>query len=150
MGKEAGNGHACCRVATELADTSTPQSARLPSKIWTGDPLTDRLIDWLIGDCVRDLTVPMHLGLSWWALCAPYQFMEAPLLCWSSRWPPYLYSWCPLAPRRRIPDTHVCVKPKLHIHKECGLRFLPLFHTSYTVDCLTALLGQDFSSGYYV
>ena len=29
--------------------------------------------------CVRvqDLTVPMHLGLNWQALCAPYQFMWA-------------------------------------------------------------------------
>jgi len=45
---------------------------------------------------------------------------------------------------------HVCVKPKLHTHKECGPRFLPLLHTSYTVDCLTALLGADVSSEYYV
>jgi len=29
------------------------------------------LIDWLIYDWVRDLTVPMHLGLNWRALCAP-------------------------------------------------------------------------------
>jgi len=42
------------------------------------------------------------------------------------------------------------VKPKLHIHKECGQRFLPLLHISYTMDCLTALLGEDVSSGYYV
>jgi hypothetical protein len=41
-------------------------------------------------------------------------------------------------------------KPKLHTHKECGPRFLPLLHTSYTVDCLTALVGEDVSSGYYV
>jgi len=37
------------------------------------------------------------------------------------------------------------VKPKLHIHKECGPRFHPLLHTSYTVDCLTTLLGEDVS-----
>ena len=87
---------------------------------------------------VRDLTVPMHLGHNWWALCVPYQFMVALLLCLSSRWPTDLYSSYSLVPRRS-PDTHVCVKPKLHIHNECGPMFLPLLYTSYTVDCLTAL-----------
>jgi hypothetical protein len=47
-------------------------------------------------------------------------------------------------------QIHVCAKPKLHIHKECGLRFHPLLHTFYAVDCLIALLGDDVSSGYYV
>jgi len=37
--------------------------------------------DWLICDWVRDLTVPMHLGLSWRTLCAPYLFMRALLFC---------------------------------------------------------------------
>jgi len=38
--------------------------------------------DWLmIYDWVRDLTVPMHLGLNWRALCAPYQFMGVLVLC---------------------------------------------------------------------
>jgi len=34
-------------------------------------------------DCewVRDLTVPMHLGLIWQALCAPYHCMGALLVC---------------------------------------------------------------------
>jgi hypothetical protein len=44
--------------------------------------------------------------------------------CWftkSSRWPPHLYFWCPLVPRRRNPDTHVWVRPQLHTHKECGV-----------------------------
>ena len=37
--------------------------------------------DWLIDcDWVQDLTVPMHLGFKWRALCAPYQFMESLLL----------------------------------------------------------------------
>jgi len=103
----------------------------------------------LICDWVQDLMVPMHLGLNWWALCAPYRFMGALLLYWSSRWPPDLYSWCPLAPRRRSPDTHVWVKPKFHIHKKCGPRIHPLLHT-YTMDCVTAPLGEDVSSGYYV
>jgi len=39
--------------------------------------------------------------------------------------------------------THVWVKPKLHIHKECGPRFHPLLHTSYTMDCLTAPLDEE-------
>jgi hypothetical protein len=34
-------------------------------------------IDSLIYDWFRDLRVPMHLGLNWRALCAPYQFMGA-------------------------------------------------------------------------
>jgi hypothetical protein len=42
------------------------------------------------------------------------------------------------------------VKPKLYTHKEYGLRFHSLLHTSYTVDCLTTQLGEDVSSGYYV
>ena len=45
-------------------------------------------IDWLICIWVRALTVPMHLGRNWRALCAPYQFMGALLLCWRSRWLP--------------------------------------------------------------
>ena len=60
--------------------------------------LAKRKIDWLICDWVRDLTVPLHLGLSWRALCDPYQFTGALLLCYSSWWPTDLYSWCPLAP----------------------------------------------------
>jgi hypothetical protein len=32
-------------------------------------------------------------------------------------------------------------------HKECGPRFLPLLHTSYTVDCPAALIGEDVSQG---
>jgi len=35
----------------------------------------------LICDWVPDLMVLMHLGLSWRALCAPYRFMGALLLC---------------------------------------------------------------------
>jgi hypothetical protein len=44
----------------------------------------------------------------------------------------------------------VQVKSKHHTHKECGQRFHPLLRTSYTMDCLTAPLGEDVSSGYYV
>ena len=39
------------------------------------------LIDWSICHWVRDLTVPMHLGLNWRALYAPYRFMGDLLLC---------------------------------------------------------------------
>ena len=59
------------------------------------------------------------------------------------------YSQCPLAPRRRSPDTHAWVKPKLLTHRECGLRFHPLLHTSHTADRLTAPLDEDVSSGCY-
>jgi len=73
---------------------------------------------WLIGyDWVRGLMVLTHLGLKWWVLCASHHFMGALLLYKSSRWPPDLYCWCPLAPRRRSPDTHVCVKQKLHTQR---------------------------------
>jgi hypothetical protein len=46
-------------------------------------------------------------------------------------------------------QIHMWVKPKLHIHKECGPRFHPVLHI-YTVDCLTAPLDEDVTSGYYV
>jgi hypothetical protein len=41
-------------------------------------------------------------------------------------------------------------KAKASHSKECKPKFLPLLHTSYTVDCLTALVDEDVSSGYYV
>jgi hypothetical protein len=45
-----------------------------------GGQLTRHMvIDWLISNWVRDLT--MHLGLNWWALCGLYRFTGAPLLC---------------------------------------------------------------------
>jgi len=47
-------------------------------------------------------------------------------------------------------QIHVWVKPQLHTHKECGPRFHPLLHISYTMDHLTAPLGEDVSSGCYV
>jgi len=59
--------------------------------------------------------------------------------------PPDSYSWCPLPPRKRSPNTRVWVKPKLHMHKECGPSFQPLLHTSHTVGCLTTLLGEEVS-----
>jgi hypothetical protein len=37
-----------------------------------------------------------------------------------------------------------------HSQRMWAERFLPLLHTSYTVDCLTALVSEDDSSGYYV
>ena len=37
----------------------------------------------------------------------------------------------------------VRVKPELRSHKERGPRFLPVLHASYTVDCLTALVGEE-------
>jgi len=107
----------------------------------------DSLIEWWICIWVGDLTFPLHLGLNWQAHCAQHQFKGALLLSWSSRWPTDLHCWCPLASRRMSPDMQVCVKPKLHTHKECGPRFHPLLHTSYTMVSLTALLGEHVSSG---
>ena len=68
--------------------------------------------DWLIYDWVRDLTVPMHRGLNWRALCAPYINLCEP--CYFAKVPggPRLNSWCPLAPRIRCPDKHVLSEVK--------------------------------------
>jgi hypothetical protein len=51
------------------------------------------LNDWLI-DCnwVWGLAALIYLGLNWWTLCAPFQFMGAQLPYQSSRWPPDLHS----------------------------------------------------------
>ena len=114
---------------------------------------TDWLNDWLIYIWVWDLMFPMHLGLNCWALCAPHQFMGRVGPCYFAKvpdGPPELHSWCPLAPRSNSPDTRVCLKLKIHTHIECGLRFHPLFRTSYTTDRLTPPLGEDVSWGYYV
>jgi hypothetical protein len=54
-----------------------------------------------------------------------------------------------MTPRKKSPGTHVWMKPRFLIHKEYGLRFHPLLHTSYTVDYLTAQLSEDVLSGYY-
>ena len=94
---------------------------------------------------VRDLTAPIHLGLCQLALCAPCQLMGALSLYWSCRWPLCLYSCYPMAPRRS-PGMHVWVRPKPHIHKECGLKFPLSLHTSCTLDCLAALAGEGASS----
>ena len=116
------------------------------------------LIDWLIHlqlglrhygpDATRPwLTGPLWPILIYGSPVALLKFQMAPRLTIG---PPDLQSECPLTPRRRRPDKHVWEKPKLHTHRECGLRFHPLLHTSYTLDCLTAPLGEDVSSGCYV
>jgi len=33
--------------------------------------------------------------------------------------------------KKKSPNMRVWVKPKLHTHRDCGLRFLPLLHTFY-------------------
>jgi hypothetical protein len=48
-------------------------------------------IDWLICNWVRGLAALVHLGLNWWALCAPFRFIGALLPSQSSRWPPDLH-----------------------------------------------------------
>ena len=108
-----------------------------------------RSSDWLTWDWVQDLTVLMHLGLNWWVPCAPYQFMGALLLYQSSRWPPDLYSQCPLAPRKR---AQICMSEwskSVTLTKNVG-RDQPLFHTSHTMNCLIAPSGEHVSSEYYV
>jgi len=45
---------------------------------------------------------------------------------------------------------HICVKPGLHTHKECELRFLPLLRTSYIRDYWSAPSSDDVFSWSYV
>ena len=45
---------------------------------------------------------------------------------------------------------HVCLKPNLHTHTECGLNFLPLYHISCMRGYYSTLLNKDVFSGYYV
>jgi len=73
--------------------------------------------EWLIWIWVRALTIPMHLGLSLRALCAPYQFEGALLLCWSSRWPPELYSSSPVDPKTETCSGVICIANFLIIHQ---------------------------------
>jgi len=60
-----------CSTNLQLSRTSTVRCAT-----WCRSG-TLGLIEWLICDWDRFLTVLMHLGLNWWALCAPYRFMGA-------------------------------------------------------------------------
>jgi len=55
-----------------------------------------------------------------------------------------------LDPRKRSPDIHVRVKPKLRTHTESGWRFHPLLHTYYITDYWLDPLSEDVFSGYYV
>jgi hypothetical protein len=50
--------------------------------------------------------------------------------------------------KKKEPRYTCLSEAEVHTHKECGLRFHPLLHTSYTMDCLKAPLGEDVSSGY--
>jgi hypothetical protein len=43
-----------------------------------------------------------------------------------------------VGPRKINPNIHVRVKPELHTHIECELRFLPLLHTSDIRECCSA------------
>ena len=108
------------------------------------------MIDWLICDWVRDLTVPMHLGL-----------INGPFVLRVNLWDPCCFSKVPDCPQTYTLNVlwlqeggvqiHMSEwSQTFHTHKECGQKFHPLLHTSYTLDCLTALLGEDVSSGYYV
>jgi hypothetical protein len=38
---------------------------------------------------------------------------------------------------------YVCLTPRLRIHTKCGLRFLPVLHTSYIRDSWSAPLNED-------
>jgi hypothetical protein len=84
------------------------------------------ICDWVLKrTALADVPFVPHIDL--WEPCCLVKVPDGPQT-----------SWCPLAPKRSSPDTHVWVQPNFHTHKECGLRFLTLLHTSYTVDCLTA------------
>jgi hypothetical protein len=44
--------------------------------------------------------------------------------------------------------TYACLS-EAKASQECGQRFHPLLHTSYTMECLTAPLDENVSAGYY-
>jgi len=45
---------------------------------------------------------------------------------------------------------YVGVKLRLHTHRECGLRILSLYHTSYVRGYWSAPFSEDVFTGYYV
>jgi len=45
--------------------------------------------------------------------------------------------------QKKSPDMYVWVKPRLHTHTECGLRFHPLLHISYIRDYWSLSLSED-------
>jgi len=70
-------------------------------------------------------------------------------------WEPSCFAKVPDGPqpyvlRPQEDGTQRSVKSKVHTHKECGQRFLPPPHTSHRMDCPTAAVDEDVSSGYYV
>jgi len=106
---------------------------------------------WLIGlICiwVRALTVPMHLGLNWRALCAPYQ-LTGPLCPISIQGSPVTLLKFQIAPRfilSKKDSRYACLSEAKASQSQCGPRFHPLLHTSYTMDCLTSPLSDGIMS----
>jgi hypothetical protein len=52
--------------------------------------------------------------------------------------------------KKKEPRYTCLSEAKASHSKRMWAEFFPLLHISYTMDCLTALLGEDLSSGYYV
>ena len=76
-----------------------------------------QLIDWLICDWFRDLTVPTHLGLNWQVLCAPYRCMGAPVALLKVQMPPRLTQLMSSVSKKKEP-RYACLSEALASHSQ--------------------------------
>jgi len=86
------------------------------------------------------ILIDLHFGSSPFCPDAPRPQLMGPLCPISIHGSSVPLLKLQLAPRlilvmssgtKKKEPRYVWVKPKLHIHKECGPRFHPLFHSSY-------------------
>jgi len=103
----------------------------------------------MISNLVRAFSVPMHLGLKNRSF-VPHNLIAvqgSPVPSLNLRTTPRLILLMSPGSTKKKPKHQVWLKPKLHTHRECGQRFHPLHHSSYTVDSWLAPLCEDvFSS----
>ena len=95
------------------------------------------------------LTMPSLIALSpytwqiwWWisgTLC-PISNQGSPVTLLEFQMAPRFILLMSYGSKKSSPDTHVWLKPKPHVHIQCGPRLYLLLHTAYTMDCLTAPL----------
>jgi len=134
--------------------------------------------DWLISNwvrafrsrcthlCLKNRLFVSHINL--WESCSFAKFPDDPQtytlnpLTWKIWWAPNNASRWQMGfnsafnglmssgSKKTKPIHHVWVKPKPHTHRECGLRFHPLHHTTYTRDCWLAPFSEDVFSRHCV
>ena len=83
----------------------------------------------LISNWVQALAVLMHLGLKNRPF-VPHNVIRVQ----GSPVPLLKFQMVPRLKTLNVPNIHVWLQPQLHTHRECGLRFHPLLHASYTRD----------------